>query len=484
MRFWHGIGAVVALLGPGCQPAAVPPPETPGKPRLREQVSAPALARPASSASALPIAGDAFAEPALRSWIDTWLAAQNQADFARYQALYAERFEGIKRVGERVHRFDRAGWLADRARMFEPPKSGAAMRVDVSDLVVQSGGAAARVRFVQSYARGGFSDRGPKELFIVREGGALRIAREELLSSEIQSRAPAAKPAVGAFYFAIEQGVVLDDSPSAELAAGPLELMPPQGPIVVVRSALDEARLDPALALARSRPVLLNGLPECGARIGALWLVVRVDPHFGMRRAWSGQVEADGELKDTGQVASDETIAREVWELGSPMLVGELVDVPAGCHPVWVRDAALPAALSAQPRTAGSPELRAEAERQMLRFVARTAPPEAGLVPDLDVVQFGGKQPLLVGRYTHGSGCSDFSAATFVWRVKGPDTAPQLVLINDPERTPDFIPELAIDVDGDGRWELLGNQRSTLLEPAEAYGTGPAISVTFLDCPC
>ncbi len=52
------------------------------------------------------------------------------------------------------------------------------------------------------------------------------------------------------------------------------------------------------------------------------------------------------------------------------------------------------------------------------------------------------------------------------------------------KRTADFIPELAIDLDAVGRWELLGNQASTLLEPAEAYESGPAIGITALDCPC
>ena len=46
--------------------------------------------------------------------IDAWLAAQNGGDFAAYQALYADKMEGVKRVGPRTWRFDRKGWLADR----------------------------------------------------------------------------------------------------------------------------------------------------------------------------------------------------------------------------------------------------------------------------------------------------------------------------------------------------------------------------------
>ncbi len=41
--------------------------------------------------------------------VDTWLKAQNDGDFHTYQTLYAQAFQGIKRVGKRTEPFDRVG---------------------------------------------------------------------------------------------------------------------------------------------------------------------------------------------------------------------------------------------------------------------------------------------------------------------------------------------------------------------------------------
>ena len=51
--------------------------------------------------------------------LKAWLAAQNEGDFEAYQALYAKKFEGIKRVGAREFHFDHDGWLEDRKALQE-----------------------------------------------------------------------------------------------------------------------------------------------------------------------------------------------------------------------------------------------------------------------------------------------------------------------------------------------------------------------------
>jgi hypothetical protein len=51
----------------------------------------------------------------------------------------------------------------DRARMFQLPTSGDPMHVTLTDTAITARGTTARVRCVQSFSRGGFSDRGPKE---------------------------------------------------------------------------------------------------------------------------------------------------------------------------------------------------------------------------------------------------------------------------------------------------------------------------------
>ena len=65
-----------------------------------------------------------------RRLVDAWLAAQNSGDFAAYGTLYAERFQGIRRTGDKTVRLPgKQVWLADRARMFER-----AMTVSIADL--------------------------------------------------------------------------------------------------------------------------------------------------------------------------------------------------------------------------------------------------------------------------------------------------------------------------------------------------------------
>ena len=53
--------------------------------------------------------------------VERWLAAQNAGDFAAYEALYAKKFQGTRRSGNKVVTLDRAGWMRDRKRMFKAP---------------------------------------------------------------------------------------------------------------------------------------------------------------------------------------------------------------------------------------------------------------------------------------------------------------------------------------------------------------------------
>lgn len=122
----------------------------------------------------------AVPEAEIEKVLDAWLVAQNQGDFAAYQALYAERFSGIKRVGARSWEFDRKGWLADRGRMFEAP-----MTVTAEAPELDRAAGMAVVRFRQTFEQGRFRDAGDKQLVIVETPDGLRIAREEMLRSTV-----------------------------------------------------------------------------------------------------------------------------------------------------------------------------------------------------------------------------------------------------------------------------------------------------------
>jgi hypothetical protein len=110
--------------------------------------------------------------------LKTWQEAQNDQNFAAYQALYAPVFEGIKRAGPRVTHYDRKGWMQDRAHMFKTE-----MDVGVNDVIVRLGARSARLVFEQRWSNPRFTDVGRKELLLVWDGARFHIRREEQLSS-------------------------------------------------------------------------------------------------------------------------------------------------------------------------------------------------------------------------------------------------------------------------------------------------------------
>ena len=132
-------------------------------------------------------------EAAVRALIGRWLDAQNKGDFAAYSALYTPSFHGIRRSLGRTVVLDYQGWLRDRGRMFKKP-----MKVATSDLQIARTAPASgllRATFVQEFSSGNYADRGRKQIDIATIGGALVIAREELLESE---RLPGKTPPTGA----------------------------------------------------------------------------------------------------------------------------------------------------------------------------------------------------------------------------------------------------------------------------------------------
>src|SRR5262249_14231526 len=118
------------------------------------------------------------AAPAARALVERWLSSQNGGDFAAYQALYATRFTGVRRSGARIVHLDRAGWMRDRGRMFSKKMVVAAEGVEIA-----AAPAMVRVTLTQKWESGSYKDVGKKELILVREGAAWKIAREEMLDS-------------------------------------------------------------------------------------------------------------------------------------------------------------------------------------------------------------------------------------------------------------------------------------------------------------
>ena len=255
--------------------------------------------------------------PEVRALVDAWRKAQNDGDFAAYQALYAARFTGVRRSGPRTLRFDRAGWMRDRQRMF-----GKKMSVDVDKLAVASAGSTARATFVQSFAQGSYRDSGEKQLVLVREGGALRIAQEEMLASRVA--APAASP-IDAFAWIVDGGVQLTDNPDPAWGKGKRSLE--VGQPTVVRQPVGANALPPEWAAWKGRTVRTfdeHGT-ACEAKVTGFALVGRVIPHFGTVQEWRDKAEKDA--------------VEEAWQLATKSLIA-VIDGCSGAR--WARAGSLP----------------------------------------------------------------------------------------------------------------------------------------------
>lgn len=409
----------------------------------------------AGTASGPGAGGDAPLAPAAavdeagaRALVEAWLAAQNGGDFAAYEALYADKLEGIKRVGARTWRFDRAGWLADRKRMFKNP-----MTVTARDLVIRGGGVAATVELIQAFKQGKFADEGPKRLVLVKGKDGFQIAREEMLRSDVAGAAPAV--AAGSAYLV----VTIDQKPHVVISAdanpawgtgrvrGPFE--------DVHKLATMDAPKAPAAATWGSRVLAVHDAAgkTCDATVGALKLAAGGTPHFGEVQMWDG----DEAMSEDGRVWTPAERAGAVWHMSSPYLVAELT-VNGGCVPVMATDPATPVAAYGQ---AGAPTDAATAidafrklpaYRDLQRDFTSNYDGKGEWAPSPQVTAFIGT----AGRYlvvsaAEGSGCGDFlGQLAVVFEDRGGALVPLPL--------PDGFLRVALlaDTDGDGAIEAFG----------------------------
>jgi hypothetical protein len=119
-----------------------------------------------------------------RALLDRWLTAQNQGNFEDYEKLYAPTFAGVRTSGTRRVTLDRDGWLADRRRMFQKK-----MSVTATDVRITTSKTSVSIEFTQAWSSGRYADTGPKAMVLVRGPNGLRIGREELLSSKVETGA-------------------------------------------------------------------------------------------------------------------------------------------------------------------------------------------------------------------------------------------------------------------------------------------------------
>ena len=385
-----------------------------------------------------------------------WLDAQNTGNFADYQSLYAPSFTGVRRSGPRTASFDRAGWMADRERMFRKP-----MTVSAEKVRVIADAASARVIFVQRWASGGYSDVGAKELVLRRGPGGFRIAREELFGSAPGKSGEFDVEAFRRFAFVVDGEVVISQNPDDGWASGPL-VREKQGAdylLLRMRRPVDVAKLPPAVArLAGMSIRLLNSTGErCQAKLGEFMLRGRaITDDADEDYAW----RASAHLLVAKVDGDRHACAGATWARAAE-LPGTVV-TPAEVPLKEIRNLAL-AAFGALPQSA---KIQKEFETWYRgdRPKARKPPPrwfahEKGGA-QVRLLRSGPKGPTFVSvsASIQEGGCGDDGvdgAVWALWELRGDPDHPQLVLRNAPDEGMTLAPNATVDVDGDGRVELL-----------------------------
>lgn len=220
-----------------------------------------------------------FDEDLVKSLIDRWLTAQNSGAFEAYSDSYASRFSGVKKVGTRSLRMDRAQWLADREQMFKKE-----MRVQALNIETTLSGDVAVLRFDQHWASKNYQDRGPKIMTLVIEDGQPKIAREEMLSSRVlgtldsEGRLPLhIVHQVGRTAYAIVGEGASTLAPELHNVEGGYEVLGP--------ADLSKA---PEMKAWQQRQMRLFDAAggSCDTVTGEVYALGRVLPHFGKENQW------------------------------------------------------------------------------------------------------------------------------------------------------------------------------------------------------
>lgn len=425
--------------------------------------------------------------------VKDWVKAQNDGDFAAYKASYADKFYGIKRVGPKTYKYDLDGWIKDRSRMFQKK-----MEVIAADIDIQPSSTTAVVKFTQTWASGTYKDVGPKQLIVVKQGGALKISSEEMLSSKIQDGQEQAKP-----YPATQLGLVkmtdkhtalvLDSEASGDLGKGRATS--------ISRGASSYKAADMGKVAAQHKDLIGKLIifegddgQVCQGKVTSLAVLAEATPHFGNRQHWD-----DLAGMGDGRVYSDAEVAQDIYELADGQgtsLVALTEASPEDCK------------LAAWGHLDGSKFTRYELEYAPDKGLVEMAMDAFKTVPGYKEIQKdwmreegakgewydadgggglqvtairGDDKTYMVARAQAGTGCGDFYGQFWaMWEV----TDGGFVLMSDP-KVPGELNRIvgAADVNGDGKVEFVTEDK--VIGPV-----GPVhrmisnAEVPYFDCPC
>lgn len=425
----------------------------------RRSPSDKAPAPPPAAANLPPSPGSGLDARTANALLSRWAEAQNGGDFSAYEALYADKFMGIKRTGAQAFRFDRAGWMQDRKRMFGKP-----MMVEFSGMRTVRAGETAVLRFEQRWTSGNFQDVGLKQLVLISTPAGLRIAREEMLSSTVASKGGPLGP-YGAetlsllFTVGGERVAILRAASDGPLGAGDALAWSAGVPETGGRAvAALKALSDPALASPwTGKPVRLFGPNGACSGTAGEGRALRIHvPHFGTRDEWKA-LPAEEHAKSIwdagvdGQFLAVAVKTTNCTEADLPWATVAGKRVPArfeSLYPAEVAGRARDAALAIPAIAEGLDEWRTSAPKDHPLGTAefRTA-----------VWGHNKKHERIHVRVAGAGGCADAFAADVFLRVAEDGTyLPMGTAFRSSGADP-----VPFDLDGDGEGEWLSGQSVT-----------------------
>lgn len=263
-----------------------------------------------------------ISETDVKAFLDSWLAAQNKGSYSNYAAMYATRFQGIKRSGDRTSKFNHDKWLHDRKRMFKNK-----MTVLANNIQIKTLDTTATVTFEQTWESNGYKDKGDKQLYLVFENNLIRIAREEMLASKVLMGKNMVLDSTNfPFAFAMEEGIVIPDDNIYNINTKTMKLDVNET-YYTVKTPVETKLLPVSTQSLLGMPVRIYG-PEgiCESEISGFMIVNKKKPHFGEIQRWQEEK------------TSRKKIALNIYNEGQQHLVATTKQ----CSGDFAKDARLP----------------------------------------------------------------------------------------------------------------------------------------------
>ncbi len=406
---------------------------------------------------------------AVRALFDRWLAAQNAGTFDVYSSLYAERFNGTKRVGRVARTYDRKGWLADRGRMFSAP-----MQVTAANLEITTSSQSATVTFTQTYAQKSFRDVGTKQLVVLATPAGLKITREEMMASApaiaVDDAMPVLKVA-GGFYVALSEAA--PDAP-----AGAFESL--GGGDGYDYSGRRKVSLTAADPTGRRGQELFMYPGGARCKISEVYDLAFGTPHFMTTQGWrTGDIDGDGvaDEKPLPEADQNEQGVNAHMLAGSvdQACAGDLALVAPGIEWANVVDAGLEKralrAFAADASVKDAQEKFAAEGKTGTWYQQDTGDVSAEIFSD------GRRKLVVVGAAWQSGGCADFSASIYlVYEVVGTRLLPRGETVG--------LPSLAVAEDAKSLPVLVVATSLSMPDDNGSYEYTRMINWGYQDCPC